>query len=139
MRFVFAPNRLEQAQARTFLVCCCAHAHSSYDIVIIIIVKSNPIIDSIFERRAQTTKHREAKKYAHEKNLNRFEKSHFNYTIQLQLAQISIMPAHLSLLLLWPVRCFTKFCGHRFILYREPHNTACVCVCVLFFLSFSIC
>lgn len=45
------------------LLCSC-----SYDIVIII-VKSNPIIDSIFERRAQTTKNQEWKKYAHEKNI----------------------------------------------------------------------
>lgn len=74
---------------------------------------------------------------AHEKNLNRFEKSHFNYTIQLQLAQILIMPSHLSLLLLWPVY-FTQFCGHRFTLYRTTRHCVRVWVCFVFSLLFNL-
>lgn len=79
----------------------------------------------------------ERKKHAHEKNRNRFEKSHFNYTIQFQLAKILIVLTHLSLLLLrtvhgaWGLMIFVvivSFCG----------LILCVRVCVsIFSLSFN--
>lgn len=82
-----------RAQNRSQSVLLRAYLYYYYEI-------RSKIIDSIFERTAQNNKESRGKKYAHEKNRNRFEKSHFNYTIQFQLAKILIVLTHLSLLLL---------------------------------------